>query len=297
MVESIASSPALLLGALIFVIALAAAILIGIVVYVVKARSRAQAERAPASSSSPSPSRAAQPQPGLKGEGAGTWDEPPLLQSPNRPGEVMRIIRDQDTGRILVEVEGQSYTHIREIADAQAGRRVLWAIADLIRFTGGMATNAQAVRSAAQSVAREQGISTLQDAGHVETVQAGTSETAAAGPAPSSALAEPSALSQSDRDLGPRYSVSAFFQRGLRPPSLPTPELGTSSFIDEIEAILQGLIAERTAPLARAVHVSVGPEDRLQIEVGSEVYGSADEVPDPEVQALIRAAVAEWENR
>jgi hypothetical protein len=216
-----------------------------------------------------------------------------LLEAPGRPGEVMRVIRDEQSGRILVEVEGRSYAHLREIADPQAGRRVLWAIADLIRFTGGMAANAQAVQSVAQQVAGEQGLPTPPGPARAEETPARTEEDAAARPGAPEPRPAPEGP---DRSFGSRYSISAFFRRGLKPlPSTPEPAPG--SFVDEIEAILQDMIGQRAAPLPREVHVSVGSGNRLQVEVGREVYGSAEEVPDPEIRALIQAAVAAWEAR
>jgi hypothetical protein len=304
MVESGGTSTTLLLGALIFLIALAATIFVGTMVYIVRARAKARDERMPSPPSTPPLSPTQHAKPVLPAEEADVSPETLPLEPPGRPGEVMRVIRDQQTGRILVEVEGQQYAHIREIADARVGRRVLWAIADLIRFTGGMAANPQAVHSAAQQAAHEQGIALPQDVERPEDGQAPTGESVAArpelpvsrppSPAPSTALAVPPAA---DQGRGARYSVSAFFQRGLQPSPVSTPQPGPSSFVDEIEEILQDLIHGRATPLPYDVHVSIGPEDRLQVEVGPEVYGSADEVPDPEVQALIRAAVAEWEKR
>jgi hypothetical protein len=180
----------------------------------------------------------------------------------------------------------------------------LWAIADLIRFTGGMASNPQAVRSAAERAAHEQGIALPQGAERPDDRQAPAEGSAAArpelpesrlpSPSPSTALAMPPPV---DREHGARYSVSAFFQRGLQPPSVSTPQPGPSSFVDEVEEILQELITSRATPLSHEVHVSIGAEHRLQVEVGHEVYGSVDELPDPEVRTLIRAAVAEWEKR
>jgi hypothetical protein len=210
----------------------------------------------------------------------------------------MRVIRDVGTGRILVEVADQQYTHIREIADAQVGRRVLWAIADLIRFTGGMASNAQAVRSAAQQEAHEHDLLTAKGVGPAEDGATDLAkDTAIRSGAHSTRLPPPSvpaapALPSTDR--GVRYSLSAFFRRGFQPPgSPPLPE--PSSFVEEIEDTLQELIAQRSGPLPHEVHVRVGPTNRLQVEVGPKVYDSAGEVPDPEVRALIQAAVSAWE--
>jgi hypothetical protein len=192
-------------------------------------------------------------------------------------GEMMRVLRNPDTGRVLVEVEGRHYEHIREIEDAQVGRRVLWAIADLIRFTGGVATNPHAVRSASAAVDWEQG---------TPASTPGADRAWATPPAGETSAAPAANLSK---------SMSAFFQRGLSPapsdPAVPAP----GSFVEQIEALLQKRLQALDPPLPHEVHIQSGPEQRLQIQVGREVYGSVDEVADPQIRALIQAAVAEWE--
>jgi hypothetical protein len=256
----------LLLGALIFLIVLAVAIFVATLAYFGRAQSRQRAEQERPASPEP---------PQAEGEPAvpPPQQEPALpaalQETPARPGEVMRVIRNERTGQVSIEVEGQQYTHLREIEDPRVGRRVLWAIADLLRFTGGMAANPQAVRSAAQQVAQD------------ERTPAPAQEPLA-GPSMSAA--------------GSRYSMVEFFRRGFEPSPATSPS-GTSSFIDEIEAILQVHIQRRPTPLPYEVHVTTGPDTRLQIRVGQDVYGSPDEVPDLEVRELIRAAVAEWEGR
>jgi hypothetical protein len=170
----------------------------------------------------------------------------------------MRVIRDERTGQVLVEVGGQRYAHLREIDDAQVGRRILWAIADLLRFTGGMAANPQAVRNAAQQMAQDEHIFAQ-----------------GAAPAPGTSSAQEPL--QTTPTTGSRYSMVEFFRRGLEaPPIAPLP---------------------RPVPLPYAVHVVTGPDERLQIHVGQDVYGSSDEVPDLEARELIQAAVKEWEER
>jgi hypothetical protein len=205
----------------------------------------------------------------------------------------MRVIRDEQTARILVEVGDERYAHIREISDAQVGRRVLWAIADLIRFTGGMAANAQAVRSAAQQSAQEQGLSVSQDA---EGQQTGEAVDVAHAPARPKVPA-PSTPARPEPDIGAPHSISAFFQRGLQASTVSPALPGPTSFVLEIEDILQEMVVQRTPPLSEEVHVSTGPQNQLRVEVGGEVYGSVSEVPDPEIRTLIQAAVAEWEDR
>jgi len=205
------------------------------------------------------------------------------------------------------------------------GRRVLWAIADLVRFTGGMATNPQAVRSAAQE---RNGATSPASAS--PALEAPASPTPAEQPAPSALpvtqpaitvapAANGQPMERADRpdvlapagatpayvassaDTSPaeprRASVLEFFRRGFQPPAVVGPAAQPGSFIDEIEAILQQRIADRGAPLPYDVHVKTGPQGKLQIEVGPNVYGSPEQIPDPEVQELIKTAVAEWERR
>jgi hypothetical protein len=314
------TSSLLLLGIVIVLIFAAVGIFVATLVYIQRAQSKKGGEGEPeAPSSEPSTQLEAAPEGTPSADG--TLSAP---EAPARPGEVMRVIRDQETGRVLVEVGGKQYTHIREIQDAQVGRRVLWAIADLIRFTGGMAANPQAVRSLSQQDTSPEG----PDAG--EARGGGTSrgeKDSASSSGSASGLSTPSSranpplrggtrpatprsaeerdwdrartilsTSQESQSTSRSTSMVEFFRRGFQaaPPSTPVP--GPSSFIDEIEEILQGYIEQRLEPFPYPVHVQAGPAGRLQILVGTETYGSPEEVRDREVRELIEAAVKEWEN-
>jgi hypothetical protein len=231
----------------------------------------------------------------------------PLVEAPAHPGEVMRVIRDRQTGRVLVEVDGKRYTNIREIADARVGRRVLWAISDLVRFTGGMATNPQAMRSIAPEAPSRQpepepvqpaSASVLDRIAVPPPAQPRPAETAsslvptaAPRPRPARRMSTPIA-EEKPRE---RYSLLGYFRKGFARESATEPAAGPGSFIDEIEAILQRHIEQLPAPLGSEVHVLTGVDGALQIEVGYAVYGSPDEVPDPHIRQLIKDAVAEWE--
>ena len=209
--------------------------------------------------------------------------------------EVMRVIRDRETRLLRVEVEGRSYSHIREIADAQVGHRVLLAAADLIRFTGGMATNPRAVQNAMSQVGEMPAPSPplarpARPEAEVRAVPR------AEGPGIEDTLA-PGALPQAGPPVRERYSLTGFFMRGFEPQAETEPETASLSFVDEIEEILQQKIQNLSTPLPYAVHVTTREDGMLQIEVGLEKYASPDDVSDPGVQELIRAAVREWERR
>ena len=338
------TSPVLLLIGMVVLILVAVGIFVATLAYLQRAQSRKRAQEA-----APRPLP-----PSLETPLAGPPAQAPLqaamspIETPASPGEVMRVVRDERTGRVLVEVDGQRYTHIREISDAQVGRRVLWAIADLVRFTGGMATNPQAVRSAAPqrngasapestppareaavgptpiSVTRSEpqpGAGRTGVTGAVETGGAPTlvppvtqpgvrAEPAVAGrptvrmegtngplPGPTAPVSPAWEAGSADVDEPKRSGILEFFRRGFQAPAVTGTARRPGSFIDEIEAILQQHISGRGTPLPYSVHVKTGPNGRLQIEVGPNVYGSPDQIPDPEVKELIKTAVAEWERR
>jgi hypothetical protein len=195
----------------------------------------------------------------------------------------MRVLRDPGSSRVLVEVGGRRYERLREIEDAQVGRRVLWAIADLVRFTGGMATNPRAVRNAVEGVAWEEDVP--------EGAPGQPAHRLALSPVP----AQPATVPPSPSNLG--QTVSAFFRRGLNPAPSDSTAVEPSTFIEQIDAILQAKMHEMDVPPSYELHVSAGSEQRLQIQVGSELYSSIDEVPNLQARALIQAAVDEWEQR
>lgn len=216
----------------------------------------------------------------------------PKEAAPDDPGEVMRVIRDQQTGRVLVQVDGQQYAHIREIKDAQVGRRVLWAIADLLRFTGGMAANPQTLQSIQRPGEAGATPPAVQQAATPLAAPAQTPPAAAPAVAsPAGPLAAPQTEPQEKLDVG--QSIVSFFQRGFRPRvSTPTGD----SFIDQVEIILQKRLAALPTPLPQDVHVQSGANGLLEIQVGLSVYHSPEEVPNPAIRKLIQDAVAEWEN-
>jgi hypothetical protein len=322
-------SPGLILGVLGVLIGLGVVIVVAWLAYSRRARSDEQEETQPPIQQQPRPQ---EPQSVASSQ---TVEEPvqradapvqpadapvqraeePVQQAeaPAHPGEVMRVIRNEQTGRVLVEVGGKQYAHIREITDAKVGRRVLWAIADLVRFTGGMATNPQAIRSVARA----------QPAPSQEPVRQARPTAPASVPTSDPMVASGSVLDRLEAEpeppalepaLTPRaspsytpsvlppeekprrgYSLVNYFRQGFEKNAPTTPMPSPTSFIDEIEEILQTHIRRLPSPLPVEVHVRTGSDGSLQIEVGMDAYSSAEDVPDLQIRQLIQGAVSEWE--
>ncbi|MCR4407299.1 MAG: hypothetical protein NUW24_10315 [Anaerolineae bacterium] len=215
-------------------------------------------------------------------------------EMPARPGEVMRVLRDESSGALVVEVEGQRYRRLTEIRDGRVGRRVLWAIADLLRF--------------AEEVP-------------LETVARTMSAAATPSPAPQpevAPIAPPTPASEVSVKAPPE--VEEEFLRRLKEGELAAEEREPSkpagggfrrrkaakpsskpaaprTFVDEIEDILQEFIRESVVPVDKPAHVHTGPDGALEIDVDGRIYERPDDVPDPIVRGLIKAAVEEWERR
>ncbi|MFH1184334.1 MAG: hypothetical protein V1755_04750 [Chloroflexota bacterium] len=121
--------------------------------------------------------------------------------------------------------------------------------------------------------------------------------------APSAASA--SAAEASPRSMANRRSLAADAQErqpsgsrpfGIDPAPLPTRPPASLSLVAQIDAVLQARLAG--TPLAsRGIRLAEALHGGAVVFVGTTQYDSVDRVPDPAIQAAIRGAIAEWENR
>ena len=215
---------------------------------------------------------------------------------PMRLKEIMRVLRDEDTGAIVVEVEGHRYRQLVEIRDGRTGNQILEAIADLIKFTGGIVRGQWAAASATPVVP------TRERPPQPQVVEPASPPRAMAVEPPVSDEEEAFLHRLREGDLGvgktpareARPGIMSFIRR--QKPQVAAEGTGAGgTFIDEIEEILQRMISTAPTPLGKEVHVRTGPDGGLQIQIGDRYFSSADEVPDPAIRDLIKAAVKEWE--
>jgi hypothetical protein len=66
------------------------------------------------------------------------------------------------------------------------------------------------------------------------------------------------------------------------------------SIVQQIDDVLQAKLAG-TVFSQQDIHLLESPEGGVKIQIDRETYAGVDAVPDPEIQALIRQAVAEWD--
>ncbi len=92
----------------------------------------------------------------------------------------------------------------------------------------------------------------------------------------------------------PVEPVKASLFPGRAKPVEPAP--APLSIVEQINEVLQKRLAG-TALGMKAISLSESPGGGVIITVGAARYQGLDAVPDPEVVAAVRAAIAEWETR
>lgn len=195
--------------------------------------------------------------------------------------EVLRVLRDNLTGRLIVEIGGKRYARLMEIQDANVGQGFLTTLRDLGRFAGGVAP-----APAASPVAEPR-------SGATGTPPADTTPRATPAPrpeAPAPTVAQPPA------EKLRRPSMNPFKQAALlremeknRPPEPKT-------ITEQIDEVLKEKIAG--TPLAtRGLRVQASPSGSAVFNFDGKPYNAVDDVPDAEAREVIRAAIKEWEKR
>ncbi len=100
----------------------------------------------------------------------------------------------------------------------------------------------------------------------------------------------PAPVTAPSSQIAPKPIVSA-------PVSVPKEEpAAPNSMVAQIDAVLQTHLAN--SPLAgKGIRLVEAPNGSVIVMVGMKKYDSVGNVPDPQVQAVIRAAIAEWEKK
>jgi hypothetical protein len=123
----------------------------------------------------------------------------------------------------------------------------------------------------------------------------------ASAPAPQPSPPAPVARSAPDAMPASVASTPPPISRSVAAPAVPlakAPEKPTAplAIVGQIDEILQARLAN--SPLAgRGIRLQESPEGSVLVWVGVQKFDGVGDVTDPEVQAIIRAATAEWEKK
>jgi hypothetical protein len=213
------------------------------------------------------------------------------------PAEVLRLLRDRVTGALIVEVEKEKFHKLSEIEDGRVGRQVLQAAADLVRFT-------EVLQPRREPRTRQPTSPTPSTLASKVAPSLEDEPPAPRTPAPPSveqeflqSLAQREGVKEKESKT-PSLSPIEFFRRGFaarRAARLQSDTPVLRSFVDEIEEILQRFMRTYPSFIGKEVHVGTGPGGGIRIQVENEYYDTPDDIPDPEIRGIIKAAIKEWE--
>jgi hypothetical protein len=214
--------------------------------------------------------------------------------------DVMRIWRVPPLGKLVVEANGQRYATLAEISDPKLKQRVMAAIGELISFTGGYqnlvdlglapalvpvppkpSPDDEPAAPASPELARQQEeflarLEAQRDEVANRRVRSGL------GKSPESLTrAEPLVTFTETGDVLPPKDTAA------RPLSIA----------EQIDAIVQKYVALDPAMHNRGIYLEQNPTGGLRIKVDGLFYEKPADIPDKDVQALIKTAVKEWNSR
>lgn len=225
-------------------------------------------------------------------------------QSPE-PTELLRLLRDPESGRLIVEIAGHRYTKLADVTDKKTGQFVLKLTANLLSFTNGM-------------IAVEDGLKS------VYNPKVGQTPEPVVGPSPSQQRPDPTperpapsseAPAKEPRSPEPVPPVNSAFlasqkndrisdpkeeaqSRGLFGRSKPAEEpqlLPVINLAEEINEIVQTRLMASSLAANTHIDITSEPGGGIRINVNSNFYTSPDDIPHPEVKQLIKASIKQWE--
>src|SRR5579859_1513946 len=191
--------------------------------------------------------------------------------------EVLRVLRDNLTGRLSLEIAGKRYPSLDDVRDDEVRQALMTTLQDLQAFAGGTLSAAAAEQPTEAAAPSASAI--------VRSVAASraarpTAEAAAAPAAEYKPLPPPS--------MNPFKQMAVLREIAKNPPPEP------KSITEQIDDVLQERIIG-TPLIHRNLHVRPGPRGDALFEADGQSYASVDELPDVEVRDAIKAAIVEWE--
>lgn len=219
---------------------------------------------------------------------------PPTMMTHNdNAHEVLRVLRDNLTGRLIIEIAGRRYERVSDIRDPDIGRGFVTTLKDLQKFMTGTQSPPESLPSLPPVEAQRPPESPVTSR-LAQMASSASPQPAASSPATSSSTPARQTLS----DLPPiqKPSMNPFKQAKILKDMEKALEAAPKSIPEQIDEILQEKIA-RTPHRGRGCRVYLSPKGGVVFELDGKSYEGVGEVPDPEVQMIIRAAVAEWEKK
>lgn len=221
--------------------------------------------------------------------------QPTAPVDPNA-NEVLRVMRDKLTGRVLLDINGRRYSQLSEIADSDVRRAFLLTMRDLQEFAGVSLSTVGAPPPTPMVAAPAVNTYTppvTTQASAAKPVQPPASDDVEAirarlnpAPLPKQDDASHTPLKAPSMNLFKQISVSR---------EVGAKELAPlKSVAQQIDDALQHVILG-TPFAAQNLHVASKPDGGVLFEVGTNVYDSVSDIPDRTLQVVFQEAIRRWE--
>ncbi|MBN1994572.1 MAG: hypothetical protein JW953_17875 [Anaerolineae bacterium] len=232
-------------------------------------------------------------------------NRPPAGRSAE-PTELLRLLRHPRSGQLIVEVAGQRYGRLADIDDRETGQYILELAAHLLAFTGGVIATEVGVKSVYLPKVGETPMSLTAPTPVSQLPDPSAYEPATSSPEPEPSSAKPELVPKPSPEAEVAFLASL---KAQSPEPQPRGFLGRSSaaspgassqltgfnLADEINKIVQTRLLVSPLASTTAIDILSDPGGGIQIKVNETIYAGPDDIPDPEVKALIKDSIKQWE--
>ena len=191
--------------------------------------------------------------------------------------QVMNVVRVPPLGKLMVEVGQERYQHISEVKDTEIRQRLLAAIGELVVFADGY----EALESAGvapplstEVASQERPVSPSLEKRQTEFLES----------------------LQQERDRLYAADIESTEREDLGGGDVRTGYTGPLSIVGQVNPILKRHVAADEKLQGRNIELLVDPAGGLRIEVDGTFYKRPDEIEDPDVRRVLRAALKEWDS-
>lgn len=224
--------------------------------------------------------------------GAGSTPSP-ASASLSDNSELLRLLRNQH-GQLVVEVGGQPFSKLADVADKEVGQYILELTAHLLAFTNGVIATQSGIKtlSVPKTSSLPRPMVSRQPKLPLPSTLAGNAPLPLPEDVESKLLAS---LKDNRLETESQRQKSGLF--GIGKPTRSPVSLPALNLADEINDIVQARL--RSSPLEKnnVIVISSDPGGGIRIKVNNRFYASPDEITDPAIRDLIKSSIKEWERR
>lgn len=239
------------------------------------------------------------PAPPVPGPSAGSVTAPvsqaPTALQTSAPVELLRLLRDPQTGQLIVEIAGRRYTKLADIADKEMGQYILKLAAQLLAFTNGMIATEAGVKSFQVPKLGAAPLPPVTPAAEQTRPQVTEFESVLPPKnAPQVEAAFLASLVQPAPSPEPQPQRRGLFGRP-KPAQTDEPLLPPLNLAEQINKIAQAKLMASPLAYTTKLEITSDLHGRIRINVNGNSYSSPDDVPNPDVRELIKDSIRVWE--